>query len=75
MNRSAETGESPRTDPHVYGQLTFDRVLKQSNREKNTLFRKSEQLDIHTQKSEIVHLLHIIYKHVLKMEMALYIKS
>ena len=70
-----EQTKSPEIMLCIYGQLTFDRVLKQSNREKNTLFRKSEQLDIHTQKSEIVHLLHIIYKHVLKMEMALYIKS
>ena len=52
----------------IYGQRTFDRVLKQFNREKITLFKKSEQLDIHTVKNEIVHLLHIIYKNGLKME-------
>ena len=51
----------------IYGQLTFDRVLKQFNREKNTLQKIRTAGYLHTQ-NEIVPLLHIIHKNVLKME-------
>ena len=47
-DRQTEQTKSPEIMLCIYSQLTFDRVLKQFNREKITLFKKSEQLDIHT---------------------------
>ena len=67
-DRQTEQTKSPEIMLCIYGQLTFDRVLKQFNREKITLFKKIRTAGYPHSKNEIVHLLHIIYKNGFKME-------